>query len=91
MSARLEPQASTPVRLRVRGRSWAPVPAARYGGGGGARMKRTIGRWLFMAIAIPLIAALVGMIADLVEERRGPDSKVAKGLRVGKQVLRPGS
>ncbi len=54
-------------------------------------MKKTVGRWLFMAIAIPLVAAALGMIADLVEEHRGPESKVAKGLRVGKQVLRPGA
>lgn len=54
-------------------------------------MRSRIGRWLFMAIAIPVAAAVIGAIADQVEARRGPDSKVAKGLRVGKRVLRPGS
>ncbi len=52
-------------------------------------MKNRLGRWLFLAIAIPVTAALLGRIADMVERRQGPDSKVARGLRVGKQVLRP--
>ncbi|MDN4476024.1 hypothetical protein QQX09_09180 [Demequina sp. SYSU T00192] len=54
-------------------------------------MRRRFGRWMFMAIAIPVAAWALGAIADKVEERNGPDSKAAKGLRVGKQVLRPGS
>ncbi len=57
----------------------------------GPSMRRRIGRWLFMAIAIPLIAALLGRIADEFEARQGADSKVAKGLRFGKGVLRPGA
>ncbi|WP_156163616.1 hypothetical protein [Demequina subtropica] len=54
-------------------------------------MRRRFGRWLFMAIAIPVAAALLGRIADEVEARRGEGSKVAKGLRVGKGILRPGA
>lgn len=54
-------------------------------------MRRRFGRWIFMAIAIPLAAAALGKIAEKVEASRGPDSKVAKGLRMGKGVLRPGS
>ncbi|SEJ66581.1 hypothetical protein [Demequina mangrovi] len=54
-------------------------------------MRRRFGRWLFMAIAIPVAAALLGRIADEVEARQGADSKVAKGLRVGKGILRPGA
>lgn len=54
-------------------------------------MRRRFGRWLFLAIAIPLAAAALGMIADKVEERRGPDSKAARGLRMGRQILRPGA
>jgi len=54
-------------------------------------MRRRFGRWLFMAIAIPLAAWALGAIADKVEESRGPDSKTAKGLRVGRKVLRPGA
>ena len=54
-------------------------------------MRRRFGRWMVMAIAIPIAAWALGRIADEVEQRRGPDSRTAKGLRVGKQVLRPGS
>ncbi|WP_156162360.1 hypothetical protein [Demequina iriomotensis] len=54
-------------------------------------MRRRFGRWIVMAIAIPLAAALLGRIADEVEARQGEGSKVAKGLRVGKGILRPGA
>ncbi len=54
-------------------------------------MRRRFGRWLFMAIAIPLTAAVLGKIADKVEESRGADSKAARGLRIGKNILRPGA
>ncbi|WP_156160758.1 hypothetical protein [Demequina soli] len=54
-------------------------------------MRRRFGRWLVLAIAIPLTAALLGRIADRVEASQGPDSTVAKGLRLGKGILRPGS
>ena len=32
-------------------------------------MRTRIGRWIFMAIAIPLTAAVLGKVADKVEER----------------------
>ncbi len=54
-------------------------------------MKSRFGRWLFLAIAIPVTAAVLGAVADKLEERNGPDSKVVKGLRFGRSVLRPGS
>jgi hypothetical protein len=54
-------------------------------------MRRRFGRWLVMVIAIPVAAALLRRIADKVEERNGPDSKTAKGLRAGSKVLRPGA
>ncbi|WP_296667900.1 hypothetical protein [Demequina sp.] len=54
-------------------------------------MRRAIGRWAIFAIAIPLTAAALGLIADQVEQHRGADSKVVKGLRVGRSILRPGS
>ncbi len=54
-------------------------------------MRARIGRWIVLAIAIPLAAALLGAIADKLEQRQGPDSTAVRGLRFGKQVLRPGS
>lgn len=54
-------------------------------------MRRRIGQWLIMAIAVPIIASAIGVIADKVEERRGADSKVVKGLKVSKKVLRTGT
>lgn len=54
-------------------------------------MRRRFGRWVVLMVAVPLAAAALGMIADKVEERRGPDSKAARGLRMGRQILRPGA
>lgn len=54
-------------------------------------MRRMLGRWALLAIVLPLAAWAVGRIADAVENRRGEDSKVVKGLRVGKTVLNPRS
>lgn len=53
-------------------------------------MKRMVGRWIVMAVAVPLIAALLGVVADKVEQHRGPDSSVAKGLRAGRGFLKGG-
>ncbi|WP_156157703.1 hypothetical protein [Demequina pelophila] len=54
-------------------------------------MRRMLGRWLMLALVVPLIAAALGMIADRLEERSGEPTKVVKGLRAGRSVLRAAS
>lgn len=52
-------------------------------------MRARIARWIVLAIAIPVAAAGIKKVADLVEQRQGPQSKVARGLRSIGQAVRP--
>lgn len=51
-------------------------------------MSRVMKRWLFWAIATPVIIALLGKVAEELEHRRGEDSKAAKGVRGVRKVVR---
>lgn len=46
-------------------------------------------RWAVMAVAVPVAAAGVVKLADLVEQRRGTQSRVARGLRAIGETVRP--
>ncbi|MFC5379238.1 hypothetical protein [Aquipuribacter nitratireducens] len=52
-------------------------------------MRRQLVRWVAVAVAVPLAAAAARKVADTVEERRGPKSKVARGLRKAADTVRP--
>ncbi len=51
-------------------------------------MKRVLKRWAVAAIVVPAIAWGLGAAANQVAQRRGNDSKAAKGLTFGSRVLR---
>jgi len=44
-------------------------------------MRARLIRWAVLAVAVPVAAAAVRKIADEVEKNRGPQSKLANGLR----------
>lgn len=52
-------------------------------------MRAQLLRWAVMAVAIPLAAAGVKVLANRVEDRRGSDSTVARGLRKLGETVRP--
>ncbi len=50
-------------------------------------MRKVVKRWAIAVIVIPAVAWALSAAAKEVAERRGPDSKVAKGLSFGSRVL----
>jgi len=52
-------------------------------------MRARIIRWIVLAIAVPVAATGIKKAAELVEQRRGPQSTVARGLRSVGQAVRP--
>jgi len=46
-------------------------------------------RWAVLAVAVPVAAAGIKKVADVLEERRGPKSRIARGLRSLGQTVRP--
>ncbi len=52
-------------------------------------MRARIFRWIVLAIAVPVAATGIKKVAEVVEQRRGPQSKVAQGLRSIGQAVRP--
>ena len=52
-------------------------------------MRARIIRWAVLAVAVPVAAAGMKKVADVLEERRGPQSRLARGLRsIGETVRR---
>lgn len=52
-------------------------------------MRARLLRWAVLAVAVPVAAAGAKKIADVVEERRGPTSRIARGLRKAAETVRP--
>lgn len=51
-------------------------------------MSTYVRRWIIWTIAIPLVVAGLGIAADQLEQRRGHDSKAARGVRGVRKVVR---
>ncbi|WP_430868094.1 hypothetical protein [Demequina aurantiaca] len=51
-------------------------------------MRRRAIRWIIIAIAVPIVANLLHKTAERVEQRQGPQSKAAKGLKVAGSAVR---
>lgn len=51
-------------------------------------MKKAMTRWLVLAAVTPIAAWALGKAATKAEQSRGRDSKLAKGLRFGRNRLR---
>ncbi|WP_380166981.1 hypothetical protein [Jannaschia sp. R86511] len=52
-------------------------------------MRAQLIRWAVLAVVVPIAAAGVKKIAERVEDRRGPRSKIARGLRKASETVRP--
>ncbi|MFC3688528.1 hypothetical protein [Aquipuribacter hungaricus] len=52
-------------------------------------MRARIVRWAVLAVAVPLAATGLKKVADVVEARRGPQSRAARGLRAIGSAVRP--
>jgi len=52
-------------------------------------MRARIIRWAVLAVAVPVAAAGIKKVADVLEERRGPQSRIARGLRSIGETVRP--
>ena len=52
-------------------------------------MRARIIRWIVLAVAVPVAAAGIKKVADVVEQRQGPQSRIARGLRSVGQAVRP--
>ena len=50
-------------------------------------MKKAIGRWIVLLVAVPVVVAVLGSVADKLERDRGHDSKSAKSVRAVKKVV----
>lgn len=46
-------------------------------------------RWAVMAVAVPVAAAGAIKLADELEKRRGPQSRVARAIRTVGETVRP--
>lgn len=53
-------------------------------------MRARLIRWAVLAVAVPVAAAAVRKVAEQVETRRGPQSKLAKGLRKAGELVNLG-
>ncbi len=51
-------------------------------------MKSAVGRWILLLVAVPIVVAILGSVADKLERDRGHDSKAAKGVRTARKVVR---
>lgn len=51
-------------------------------------MKKAIGRWIVFLVAVPVAVGLLGTAAQKLEDKRGRDSKSAKGVRFVRGVVR---
>ncbi len=52
-------------------------------------MRARLIRWAVLAVAVPVAAAGVKALATRVETQRGPQSKLARGLRKVGETVRP--
>ncbi len=52
-------------------------------------MRARIIRWAVLAIAVPVAAGGIKKAADVIEDRRGPGSRLARGLRKVGETVRP--
>lgn len=52
-------------------------------------MRARLVRWALLAVAVPVAAAGLKKAADAVETRRGPQSRLAGGLRWVGETVRP--
>jgi hypothetical protein len=52
-------------------------------------MRRRMVRWAAVAVAVPVAVALTRKIADVLEERQGPQSRIARWLRHAADTVRP--
>lgn len=52
-------------------------------------MRAQLIRWAVLAVAVPVAAAVVRKVAQRVETSRGPESKIARGLRQISDTVRP--
>jgi|GEM_PF-2137011 len=52
-------------------------------------MRAQLIRWAVLAVAVPLAAAAVKKVAQRVEDQRGPESRIARGLRQVGETVRP--
>lgn len=51
-------------------------------------MRRRIIRWIVIAVAVPIVASILRKSGDKVAQKRGPDSRAAKALRVAGNAVR---
>lgn len=52
-------------------------------------MRARIIRWVVLAVAVPVAATGIKKAADIVEQRRGPQSRAARTLRSVGRAVRP--
>jgi hypothetical protein len=52
-------------------------------------MRAQMIRWAVLAVVVPVAAAGVKKVAETLEERRGPKSRLARGLRHLGETVRP--
>lgn len=52
-------------------------------------MRARLIRWAVLAVAVPVAAAVVKKLAERVESQRGPQSRLARGLRKVGDTVRP--
>lgn len=52
-------------------------------------MRARLIRWAVLAVAVPVAAAAVKKLAERVEGQRGPQSRLARGLRKVGETVRP--